>query len=394
MSAADFDPEVMGPVFDARSNGAGELLKCDKCSSVGVPLHEYVDLRVCSSCLAKLSADERTTWAPVDLGPTLDSDEDLEPPPAMLERTDGMRLLYPAKTHIVFGEPEAGKGWFVAKAAKEQLDAGEHVLYIDFDDQDRRLIVARLRALGVTDNQIRTQFHYITPDEPLDEEGRKAIDLVLHSWEPTLAILDGFTDALTLHNVRLNENTEIAKWMRDLPSALRRCGIAVVLIDHVPKDGSSHGYSIGGMHKRAKCDVSYELVLRKSLGRGMTGRSVVKEWKDRPGHVKRLGKNRVVAELVGESLPGDAMDLALVPPTEKSGKKRLTGYMEKVSKAVEAKPGLSITQLREAVPGGSDYIDSARETLIEEGYVEPRQEGQATRHYSIRPYREAEDPDA
>jgi AAA domain len=336
---------------------------------------------------------EPSTWNPVDLGPTLASDEDLEPPPAMLERTDGMRLLYRAKTHIVFGEPEAGKGWLVAKAAKEQLDAGDHVLYIDFDDQDRRVIVARLRALGVADEAIRGRFHYVIPDEPLDAEGRAEIERLLESHQPTLAIFDGFTDALTLHNVKLDDNTAIAKWMRGLPAKLKRQGIGVILVDHVPKDGNSRGYSIGGMHKKAKTDVSYEVVAKKPLGRGLTGRSLIKERKDRPGHVKRLAVRGIVAELVGESLPGDAMDLALVPPTEKSGKSRLTGYMEKVSKVVETEPGCSKRYVRESVPGGNDYIDSALESLDEEGYVENRGTGQASEYHPLRPYREAEDPD-
>jgi hypothetical protein len=112
--------------------------------------------------------------------------------------------------------------------------------------------------------------------------------------------------------------------------------------------------------------------------------------------VRRLARYKLVAEMIGESLPGGAMDLALEPPSEATGDTfRPTGYMEKVSRAVAHEPGLSITGIRNAVPGKNDYIDRARECLVQEGFVDARQEGQAKRHYEIRPFvEEQEERDA
>jgi hypothetical protein len=65
--------------------------------------------------------------------------------------------------------------------------------------------------------------------------------------------------------------------------------------------------------------------------------------------------------------------------------------MEKVSRAVAHEPGLSITALRSAVGGKAEYVDRARECLVNEGYIDPRPDGQATRHFEIRPFIEDDD---
>ncbi len=332
--------------------------------------------------------DEPSTWAPVDLAPILSDDGELEPPPAILPRSDKERLLYRGKIHSVAGEPEAGKGWLVLLACKDRIEAGEHVAYFDFEDE-APVAVDRLRALGLDDAAIRERFHYIRPDEPLDAAGRAEIERLLAAKRPALAVLDGLTEALALHGIDLRDNTEVAKWLGDLPGGLRRRGIAVVLIDHVSKDADSRGrYSIGAQHKLGKADVHYSLIVKEPFGRGMEGRVLIRVEKDRPGHIRRLARYKMVAEMIGGSLPGGALDLALEPPREGAESFRPTGYMVKVSRAVEDEPGLSISAIRAAVPGKSEFIDRARELLVREGFIEARKDGQATRHHPIQPFSE------
>ena len=92
--------------------------------------------------------------------------------PARLERSDGIRLLYPGRVHWFPGEPESGKTWVAFQAAAEALDAGRRVFWIDFED-DVTTAVDRLRALGVRRRLINWQFAYVRPDEPLqDRQGR------------------------------------------------------------------------------------------------------------------------------------------------------------------------------------------------------------------------------
>ena len=144
-----------------------------------------------------------TTWAPVDLAAILAGEDSLEPAPTMLARTDGERLVYAGKVHSFNGEPEAGKGWLALRAVAERLNAGEHVVYINFEDE-APVAVDRLRALDVADDAIRERFHYIRPDEPLDESGRREIERLLE-YPITLAVIDGLTDALAIHGIDLRE---------------------------------------------------------------------------------------------------------------------------------------------------------------------------------------------
>jgi AAA domain len=339
----------------------------------------------------RAASRERSSWSSVDLSPIVGGGGDLEPAPTILPRSDGERLIYAAKVHSIIGEPESAKGWFAHRAAKDRLEAGDHVFYVDFEDEAAAAVDRQL-ALGTSEETILQRLHYVRPDEPLDQVARPELERALDAFSPTLAVIDGLTDALGLHGIDLRDNTEVANWMRDLPHGLRRRGIAVLVIDHVSKDADSRGrYAIGAQHKLAKVDVSYRLVVKEPLGRGLTGRVLIRVEKDRPGHVRRLARDKWVGEMIGESLPGGAMDLALEPPSELPGTFRPTGLMKRVSRAVEDSPGLSITGIRSAVPGRSEYVDGARARLVKEGFIEARKDGPAERHYPIRAFIEDDD---
>jgi hypothetical protein len=67
---------------------------------------------------------------------------------------------------------------------------------------------------------------------------------------------------------------------------------------------------------------------------------------------------------------------------------RPTGQMQRVSEAVEQDPGLSKRAIRATVRGKAATVDLALELLIAEDYIAADHDGQATRHTSVKPYRE------
>jgi AAA domain len=71
--------------------------------------------------------------------------------------------------------------------------------------------------------------------EPLDRFSRRPLDRTLDR-KPALVVIDGVTEALTLHGFDLGDNVEIARWLELLPRPAARCGVAVLLLDHVVKD--------------------------------------------------------------------------------------------------------------------------------------------------------------
>jgi hypothetical protein len=86
------------------------------------------------------------SWQPVDLTAALTGGHS-DPPPAILTRTDGHRLLYAGKVHTISGETESLKTWLALLATVEVIAGWSHVLFIDYEDSADG-IAGRLLGLG------------------------------------------------------------------------------------------------------------------------------------------------------------------------------------------------------------------------------------------------------
>jgi hypothetical protein len=116
----------------------------------------------------------------------------------------------------------------------------------------------------------------------------------------------------------------------------------------------------------------------------------------RAGHLRLIRKRQRFAGLPRElhiHLGADTYTPPVVheDTDEQQPSFRPTILMERTSLAIEGTPGLSKRGVRLAVSGKNDVVDLALEFLIAEGYVEARTDGQASRHQSLKPYREAAD---
>jgi hypothetical protein len=189
-----------------------------------------------------------SSWRPVDLTPVLDGT--WKPAtPTIGQRTDGKGLFYPAKTHTVVAETEAGKSWFGLAASVCEMARGCHVFYIDFED-DEGSVAGRLLNLGVKAGAIRDLFHYIRPEHPLQGVHLAALCEELASYGPSLAMLDGITEAMELHGLNPIDNADIARFNRTVSLPLAASGAAQVSFDHVTKDREGRGrYALGGVHE-------------------------------------------------------------------------------------------------------------------------------------------------
>jgi len=230
----------------------------------------------------------RRSWQRVDLTDVL-SGRYTPPAPTVGARSDGPGLFYPGRLHTVASESEAGKTWFALASARHELDAGNAVSYLDFED-DEGGVVGRLLALGANPDSIRARFAYIHPEESIAALGnREDLAEVLADLAPTLVILDGVTEAMTMHGLEMKDNTDIARFGQMLPRWIADRGPACVALDHVVKDREQRGrYAIGGVHKLNGVNgAAFVLQNRTPFTIGKTGRSTVYISKDRPGQVRR-----------------------------------------------------------------------------------------------------------
>ncbi len=129
------------------------------------------------------------------------------------------------------------------------------------------------------------------------------------------------------------------------------------------------------------------------FGRGRESKVKLTVAKDRPGHVRGFAVERKDAAVIRLISDEDVTVRVVVEPPDAAAPPafRPTTLMEKISKAVEAEPGLTTNGVIEAVGGKKDAKREALRLLVDEGYIEQRRDGQAVRHHPLREYRAAND---
>jgi hypothetical protein len=311
-----------------------------------------------------------TSWQPVDLGPVLRGEHrPLEP--VFLPRSDGQALMYPSAPHVFFGESETLKSWAAHLAAKSFLDAGKHVLYLDFESNDVTF-VRNARQVGIADGFIGSAYAYMRPDEPLyrlDRSGRLVPneDAVFHlEWarqelKPGLIILDGVSECYAVHGWNINDATHAAhfanvfgRWDDDTAS---------IAIDHAGKDASRG--QIGSQHKRAGIDgAQFEFTSEQRQGIGGHSIAKIKVKKDRPGAIRafaadeRLGKIHVTNERVW-----------IDPWTEADVEFGTELRRNAILLFVRDNPGSSKTTIEREVRGGTQDVRADLEALVWQGQI-------------------------
>lgn len=331
------------------------------------------------------------TWQPVDLIAA----ESAPPDPPTIGGDPG--LLYPARRHVISGEPESLKSWLLLILSVLEIRAGRCVFYIDLE-MGRRDTLARIRDLGLTDEEISTGFVYFEPAEALSgSEITSYVDELLQTRLPSLVVFDAMVGALAIHALDPNSAVDVERFYRTVIDAFRKHGAAVAILDHVVKDKDSRGRWVSGSERKlGATDVHLGLEVISPFSRGSKGAAKILVHKDRPGYLPRpragelhLQSDRDTGRIEWEfraAQPGDS---------RAEGKKfRPYFLMERVSRHLELKTEpISKAVLQVEVTGKKPAIRAAIAILIEEGYASSETSGQTHLIRSVRPYREADDPE-
>lgn len=278
-------------------------------------------------------------------------------------------LLYPGKRHVVSGEAEAGKSWLLLALAAGELRDGRGVVWVDSDGMGAGDVLERLRNLAVPDEQTTRLFAFLQPADPLTETSVEHVRELLLERESRLLVLDAFNAALGLHGLDPAKTPDVERFW-GLLDAFRQTGAAVALPDHVVKNRENRGrYSYGSERKHSGADVHLGMATVEPFGRGRTGRAKLTVHKDRPGFLERPSPGLFV---VTSDPDTGACSWKLVADETVSadGTFRPTVLMEKVSRYLEfAGQPRSRNQIEEDVKGKRDYIRTAIDTLIREGFA-------------------------
>jgi hypothetical protein len=212
-------------------------------------------------------------------------------------------------------------------------------------------------------------------------------------------VLDGVTEAMTLHGWDPNSNQDAANFGRFLATVVRS-GAAVVAIDHVAKSRETRGRGpIGAQHKLAGTDVALEVRAKERPDPTRKGVLQVFVTKDREGGVRAAANASHLWALV-EIIPDNGTVLVqLMDPPEghatsvQDDEFKPTYYMARVSEYVHSqdsgsrKPP-SRNQIEKGVGGKQEYVRQAIDILAREGYLEEVADGNARRYRFIDRYTE------
>ena len=276
------------------------------------------------------------TWEPVDLEPYL-AGQVRPAAPEVLSRSDGQCLMYRGRVNMLYGSSESAKSWIALNTAMQEMAKGERVLYLDFEDEPVQTL-NRLRLMGAADDDLRLQFSYIRPEEPLAPMQRNRwgsssptdignlnqslFSKALEALDPSLIVADGMTSLYGLHGLDSNDAVStdvITSWLKRLT---RNGRSTVIIIDHMAKSGEKGTMPLGSQHKVAMVQGTLLQVwpVRQPMP-GAVGEVELVVLKDRPGAVRSasqagngVGKAQVAGIVTIDSSKPGQTDLTIAPP--------------------------------------------------------------------------------
>lgn len=206
---------------------------------------------------------------------------------------EGNPLLYRGGIHLVYGKPGTFKSWFALSTILEA-----DIRLWDFENGISATL-QRLKALGATREQSNG---YTVPSSPEEIISRVR---EYTTTKPEILCIDGFSGFADVMGINPDSNSDVMRAYTDVFFPLKRAGVTVVVLDHLPKDSSTDDFPIGAQAKKSQADAAF-LFKRSSL----TDQVDVFVSKDRHGEIlerceagsfpRRLGTLSLKSE--GESI--------------------------------------------------------------------------------------------
>lgn len=310
-------------------------------------------------------------WSPVDLSGIL-SGAFSPQKPTLARREDGACLLYAGKTHTIFGEAASGKSWIALHITAQELRNEKKVVYIDYED-DPLSIVMRLRSLGVAVEMMDRGLLYIRPEESI-QQYQEAVLARITEFDPSLVVIDGVTEAMTVEGTSLLDNQDVASFFGRLPNPIARQGPAVLMVDHVVKKAQEQGrYAIGGVHKlNAISGAAYKVERVDPFGIGQTGASDIILAKDRLGQVQKrtLNGKGLVGVFSMTSGEDGAVDAEISCNTRRRPRLSAEDVVEQeILEVMGAQEFSTKGAVLERIPRASGTKNTALNSLIDKGMV-------------------------
>jgi hypothetical protein len=131
------------------------------------------------------------------------------------------------------------------------------------------------------------------PSMPLSDVASAEFEELLEDIKPALVVVDSWINCISAAGLDENSSTDIARWTDAYPQRARVRGVAVLLLDHVPKEDNT---ARGSGRKLDYVDAMWELRNPQRFDRETVGRIDMHLRKDREGwlpkHLTSVGAGK------------------------------------------------------------------------------------------------------
>lgn len=226
------------------------------------------------------------SWLPVGLAVILAEGHE-SPTPSLLRTRDNMHAyFYRGCINGIHGDAGVGKSWIAYTAAAQILQAGRRALILDFEASAAE-VAARLRAMGVSIDEILDGLTYIQPSAEVSDAAIDSV-LALLTEETDLVVIDSLGEAFGIDGVDENNDPAVGPWLRRVARRIASAGPAVLIVDHGTKAGDNPLLASGSKRKGAAITgASYLVKAKKAPTREHEGVLWMICGKDRHGTYRR-----------------------------------------------------------------------------------------------------------
>lgn len=293
-----------------------------------------------------------------------------------LQDVEGSPLLYNSAIHILYGKPGTLKSWLGLSTL-----ANADVRLWDFENG----------PFGTKDRleKMQTDYEkcngYLVP-QSADEIYERVREYV--ETEPDIVVIDGFSGLAEMLEINPESNNEVMTIFNKVLFPLRRAGICVLVLDHLPKDASSEDFPIGAQAKKAQSDVS--ILVKQKSGSDSIEMLVAK---DRFGQLSRRCEDGSLPKFFGKVHLKEDEGIFRVEVTpayqaEIEGSDYSTydaNQMQDIWSFVEKNPKCSKGDIETGVIGKHDRKRKNIQRLVDDGYISSNKVATAIQHEVLKP---------
>jgi hypothetical protein len=268
--------------------------------------------------------------------------------------------------------------------ALDIIEAGGTVVILDREngaDEYARRLEAVLEARQVTDTlreRLRVELRYYAwpamslswRDDPAYPAEFAGVDVVIFDSSRSHTAPLGLTE---------DASDDWAAFTTALVDPLMHAGITTITLDNMGHEDKARPR--GTSAKEDLCDIAYTMKVVAPFSSTLGGRLELRCSRSRIGEITVGDTWRME---IGGGQYGSWQRVE--HPTDAPHTFRPTGIMEKVSRAVEQDAGLTRNAICTTIGGRKENVTLALQLLVAEGYIDAQKDGQAHRHYALRPF--------